>query len=62
MQVNDLSVKQNPVTVNIKSTDFKLIIVNFQSLLAKKTSFLHMINEHNPDSIAGTGSWLSPHL
>jgi len=27
--------------------------------LLKKTSFLNLINEHNPDFIAGTEPWLS---
>ena len=64
MPVNDLTVRNNFVTVN-KSTDgspLKLIIVNCQSLIAKKASFSCMINEHNPDFIAGTESWLSPNI
>ena len=52
-----MSVLQMDTSVNVTmSTDcspFKLIIVNCQSLIAKKASFLNMINDQNPDFIVG---------
>ena len=42
-----------------KNLPFRLLILNCQSIIAKKPSFLNLINEHNPDFIAGTESWLS---
>jgi len=39
-----------------KNFTFRLLILNCQSRIAKKPSFL---NENNPDFIAGTESWLS---
>ena len=40
----------------------KLLIINCQSILAKRPSFLNLINNNNPDFIVGTESWLSPNV
>ena len=37
----------------------KLIIVNCQSIFAKKPTFEHLLYQHNPDFIAGSESWLT---
>ena len=42
-----------------KNLPFRLLILNCQSIIAKKPNFLNLINEHKPDFIAGTESWLS---
>ena len=52
--------KCSPVLINkSNSSPLKLLILNCQSVLAKKPSFLNLINENDPDLIAGTESWLS---
>ena len=38
----------------------KIIIVNCQSVQAKKCSFLLLIDQYIPDIIVGTESWLTP--
>ena len=51
--------KRKPVLVNNPtSSSLKLLILNCQSIVAKKPSFPNIINENNPDFIAGTESWL----
>ena len=38
------------------------LTVNCQSLLAKRESFMNLIDTHNPDIIFGTESWLRPDI
>ena len=40
----------------------KILIINCQSVLAKKPSFLNLINENNLNFIVGTEFWLSPNV
>ena len=40
-------------------TDLSAVTINFQSILAKRAHLLCFINEHNPDIIFGTETWLS---
>ena len=36
------------------------LTVNFQSLLAKKESFINLLDTYNPDIVFGKESWLKP--
>lgn len=38
----------------------KSFIINFQSIMAKRPEFYNLINDHHPDIIFGTETWLSP--
>ena len=40
----------------------KLFVINFQSVMAKRASFLNLIHGHHPDIIFGTETWLSPEI
>jgi hypothetical protein len=40
----------------------KIINVNCQSLNAKRSSFLCLVNEEDPDVIVGTESWLNSNI
>ena len=57
---SNLYVKQ--INKNTVCLPLKLLIINCLSVLAKKPSFLNLINENNPDFIVGTGSWHSPNV
>ena len=39
-----------------------ILVLNFQSLLAKKESFLNLISLNHPDIIVGCESWLKPEV
>ena len=39
-----------------------ILVLNFQSLLAKKESFLNLISLNHPDIIVGCESWLRPEV
>ena len=38
------------------------LILNCQSLVAKKESFLNLLDLHNPDIVFGSESWLKPNI
>ena len=44
------------------ANDLTSLTVNCQSLLAKKESFLSLLDTYNPDIIFGTESWLKPDI
>ena len=52
---SNLYIKQ--INKNMVCSPLKLLIINCQSILAKKPSFLNLINDNNPDFIVGTKSW-----
>ena len=41
-------------------TNFRVLVINFQSLRAKRTSFWLLLEETNPDIIIGSETWLYP--
>ena len=47
---------------NMVCSPLKLLIINCQSILAKESSFLNLINNNNSDFLFGTESWLSPNV
>ena len=49
--------KQNASTNDIKLNFF---VINFQSIISKRAAFLNLIDDHHPDIIFGTETWLSP--
>ena len=44
----------------ISDNPLKIIVVNCQSIQAKKCSFILLINQYIPDIVVGTESWLTP--
>ena len=42
--------------------NFKVISINFQSIVNKVPSFLEVINKHNPDIIIGSETWLTTNI
>ena len=45
-----------------KSPQLSALVVNCQSLVAKKASFLNLLNSHHPDIVFGCESWLNPSI
>ena len=45
-----------------KLTPLKLFVINFQSILAKRTILSNLIHDHHPDIMFGTETWLSPEI
>ena len=35
-------------------------MINFQSIISKRAAFLNLIDDHHPDIIFGTETWLLP--
>ena len=52
--------KQNASTNDIKLNFLNLFVINFQSIISKRAAFLNSIDDHHPDIIFGTETWLSP--
>ena len=52
--------KQKASTNDIKSNFLNLFMINFQSIISKRAAFLNLIDDHHPDIIFGTETWLSP--
>ena len=44
----------------ISDNPLKIIVVNCQSIQAKKCSFISLIYRYIPDIVVGTESWLTP--
>jgi len=38
----------------------KSMVINFQSIVAKRAEFHSVINDHHPDIIFGNETWLTP--
>ena len=51
--------KQNASTNDIKLNLLNLFMINFQSIISKRAAFLNLIDDHHPDIIFGTETWLS---
>ena len=45
---------------NFDKGNFKILVINFQSILNKKPDLLALISTENPDILAGTETWLTP--
>ena len=55
------SCNKNPVHENsVNDHSFKLIIMNCQSIVGKKSVLDNLIYQFKPDTIVGTESWLKP--
>ena len=52
--------KQKASTNDIQSNLLNLLVINFQSIISKRAAFLNLIDDHRPDIIFGTETWLSP--
>ena len=47
---------------NVNSTLLKLLVINFQSVLAKRADLTNLIHEKQPDIIFRSETWLSPNI
>ena len=60
IQNNNFEFNSNHANTSSNQRPLKLTIINCQSIQAKKPTFENFINQHDPDFIAGSESWLTP--
>ena len=50
-------------SLNIReSSDLRLIILNFRSIINKRAAFHHTLSTYDPDIVIGTETWLTPDI